>query len=96
MSAGNRLLYLACYDVADERRLKVALQVVRRFATGGQKSVHEVWLSAAEKGDLLLDMGQLLEPGEDSFLLIRLDPRQKVHTLGTGVPPGNPDWFYLG
>lgn len=96
MSHASRSLYLACYDVADNRRLKAALHIVRGFATGGQKSVHEVWLSEAEKGALLLDMGQLLCDEADSFLLIRLDPRQKVHTLGVGVPPGNPDWFYLG
>ena len=97
MAAGMRHLYLACYDVADDRRLKAALFTVRAYATGGQKSVHEVWLTAAEKGELLMDMSLLLEPAEDNFLLIRLDPRQQVHTLGVAVAPqGASDWFYLG
>ncbi len=96
MADHGRSLYLACYDVADEGRLRAALQVVRAFATGGQKSVHECWLTDAEKGDLLATMAQVLEPRADSFLLIRLDPRQKVDTLGKAVPPLAPDWFYLG
>ena len=92
----KRRLYLACYDVACDGRLRAALAVVRAYATGGQKSVHECWLSAAEHGDLLQAMALLLEPTQDSFLLIRLDPRQRVATLGKGVQPVAPDWFYLG
>lgn len=92
----ERILYLAAYDVSDDGRLAAALDCVRAYATGGQKSVHEVWLTAAEKGALLQEMDQLLHAAEDSFILIRLDPRQRVYTLGLGVPPSNPDWFYVG
>lgn len=94
--ADNRQLYLAAYDISSASRLRAALHCVRAYATGGQKSVHEVWLTAAEKGELIADMQFILEPDVDSFLLIRLDPRQTVHTLGLGVAPSNPDWFYLG
>ena len=92
----QRQLHLACYDVAEPSRLIAALKLARRYATGGQKSVHEVWLTEAEKGELLGDMGYILDEAQDSFLLIQLDPRQTVHTLGLGVPPADPDWFYLG
>ncbi|HPY39183.1 MAG TPA: hypothetical protein PLM98_01590 [Thiolinea sp.] len=95
-SMSGRLLYLASYDVCEDGRLRAALACVRAYATGGQKSVHEVWLSSAEKGELLLEMNLLLNLHEDSFLLIRLDPRQRVHTLGIAIPPSNPDWFYVG
>lgn len=92
----QRILYLAAYDVSDEGRLRAALHCVRAYATGGQKSVHEVWLTVREKGDLIADMAQILSPTEDSFLLIQLDARQTVYTLGLGIAPSNPDWFYLG
>lgn len=93
----SRRLYLACYDVAHAKRLKRALQLVRAFATGGQKSVHEVWLSSAEREQLLVKMQSLLKTPDDRFLLVRLDPRQRVHTLGVAVPPHTSgDWFYLG
>lgn len=91
-----RTLYLAAYDISDDGRLRAALHCVRAYATGGQKSVHEVWLTAKEKGELLAEMAYILEESEDSFLLIRLDARQQVQTLGTGTPPSNPEWFYLG
>lgn len=92
----QRTLYLAAYDVSDEGRLRAALHVVRAYASGGQKSVHEVWLSWVEKGELIATMAQILHPSADSFLLIQLDARQTVHTLGLGMPPSDPDWFYLG
>lgn len=92
----QRTLYLAAYDVSDDKRLRAALHCVRAYATGGQKSVHEVWLTEREKGELLGDMSYILAEDADSFLLIRLDARQTVQTLGKATPPSNPDWFYLG
>jgi CRISPR-associated protein Cas2 len=96
MAEAARVLYLAAYDVSDNGRLRAALHCVRAYATGGQKSVHEVWLTDAEKGELIGDMSFILDEDEDSFMLIRLDARQTVHTLGLGVVPVDPDWFYLG
>jgi len=78
MAEAARILYLAAYDISDQGRLRAALHCVRAYATGGQKSVHEVWLTPAEKGQLLGDMGYILEEDTDSFLLIRLDARQTV------------------
>lgn len=97
MSHSSRRLYLACYDIADDKRLKQALKAVRCFATGGQKSVHEVWLTNAEKQQLLATMTTIVDSHHDQFLLVRLDPRQQVHTLGVGITPHHAgDWFYLG
>ncbi|QTR44844.1 CRISPR-associated endonuclease Cas2 [Thiothrix litoralis] len=96
MPEAARVLYLAAYDVSDAGRLRAALHCVRAYATGGQKSVHEVWLTDAEKGELIGDMSFILDEDDDSFMLIRLDPRQTVHTLGLGIAPIDPDWFYLG
>lgn len=91
-----RDLYLAAYDVSDDQRLRAALALVRGYATGGQKSVHECFLSPAEKARLLLDMASVLDETEDSFMLLRLDPRSKVHTLGIAVAPEDPPFFYHG
>lgn len=92
----SRNLYLIAYDIAHPRRLKAALKVVREFATGGQKSVHECWLSAAEKGDLIATLNLIIDEEEDSLLIVRLDPRQTPHTLGIAAAPKDPDWFYIG
>lgn len=91
----QRQLHLACYDVSCPRRLTRALKLARRYATGGQKSVHELFLTEAERDALVQDMRHLLDLSTDRFLLLRLDPRSKVHTLGKAVPPADPDFFYV-
>ncbi|MFZ5490166.1 MAG: CRISPR-associated protein Cas2 [Pseudomonadota bacterium] len=72
-----------------------ALRVVRGHATGGQKSVHEVFLTDAEKRGLMSDMGATLAE-EDNFLLLRLEPRTRVQVRGVGQGPADPDYFYMG
>ncbi len=91
----NRRLYLAAYDVAHPRRLRLSLELIKGYATGGQKSAYECWLSEGEKTALLHDMALVLEEAEDSFLLIGLDPRSHVETLGQAETPADPDLFYI-
>ncbi|HGG59848.1 MAG TPA: CRISPR-associated endonuclease Cas2 [Gammaproteobacteria bacterium] len=92
----QRRFYLACYDVTDDKRLREALKLVRPHAVGGQKSAHEVMLNEKEKRSLLEDLGYLLDLDEDRFLLISLDPRSRISTLGIAVPPLAEDFFYVG
>ncbi len=92
----ERRLYLAAYDVTDTRRLRLALHCVRSYATGGQRSVHECWLTDAERSELIEDTSEILDPEEDRFLLVRLDPRQPVTALGKAVAPEDPQWYYVG
>lgn len=91
-----RRLYVAAYDITAPRRLRAALHVVKGYATGGQKSVFECFLTAAERNHLLAEMTGVIEASEDSFLLVRLDPRCEVHTLGLAVAPADPTFFYHG
>lgn len=91
----TRSLYLAAYDVAAPRRLRAALDLVKGFSTGGQKSVHECFLSAGEKAGLLHDMALVLEEDEDSFLLLRLDPRARTLTLGKAIEPVDAPYFHF-
>lgn len=91
-----RDFYLAAYDVAEQNRLMAALHLVRGYATGGQKSVHEIFLTPAERHALLHDMSLILDELEDRFLLLRLDPRARSYTLGIASTPSDPDYFYVG
>ena len=50
----------------------------------------------AERITLVEDMSALLDLSTDRFLLLRLDPRSRVHTLGKAVQPADPDYFYVG
>jgi CRISPR-associated protein Cas2 len=92
----TRSLYLAAYDVAEPRRLRAALELVKGYSTGGQKSVHECFLTAGERTHLLRDMAAVLEESEDSFLLLRLDPRARVLTLGKAIEPLDLPYFHVG
>ena len=92
----QRILHLACYDIAEPRRLIAALKLARAYATGGQKSVHELFLTPAERNHLVEDMSVLIDFDTDRFLLLRLDPRSNVHTLGKAIQPADPDYFYVG
>ena len=92
----QRDLYLAAYDICAPSRLRRALRLVKGYATGGQKSMYECFLSDVEKRHLLADMRDALDPSEDCFILLRLDPRARVHTLGIAVPPEDPPFFYQG
>lgn len=92
----QRSLFLAAYDVADPRRLKLSLELIKGHATGGQKSAYECYLNDTEKYRLLHDICLVLNEEADSFLLIGLDPRSRVFTLGRAVEPADPEHFYLG
>ncbi len=92
----KRHLYLVCYDIADDKRLKQALKLTRQYATGGQKSVHECHLNSHEKTAIKEDFEALIHPTDDGVLILRLDPRQETHVLGQGIITTDHDWFYLG
>jgi CRISPR-associated protein Cas2 len=92
----DRDLYIAAYDITSDQRLRAALKLVKEHATGGQKSAYECFLTVAERGDLLRRMRTVIEPSEDRFLLIRLDPRSRVYTLGIAEAPQDPPFFYCG
>ena len=91
----QRHLYLAAYDIRSDRLRVAALNLLRGYATGGQKSVHEVWLTAAEKRGVLTDMAWLLG-SDDRFALLRLDPRARTLVRGRALPPAEPALFYVG
>ena len=92
----QRNLYLISYDVRKPKRLRAVLKATREFATGGQQSVHECWLSDAERGDLLATLAMIIDDSVDSLICIRLDARQSVITLGRALSPDDGDCFYVG
>ena len=92
----KRTLHIAAYDVSNAGRLREALKLLKGYASGRQKSVFECFLTDAEKRELLAGVRGVLDAEEDRFVLLRLDPRAKVRTLGKAVKPVDPPWFYVG
>ena len=94
--AAKRALYLAAYDVADPKRLRRVRQVTRLFATGGQKSVFECFLTAEERRALLADACPLIDKDEDRLALLRVEERARPVLLGIATPPVDPGFRYVG
>lgn len=92
----KRTLFIAAYDIRNQKRLRRALKVVRAYSSGGQKSVFECFLSTAERRDLLAEIQSVIDESEDRFFLLRLDNRCQVLTLGKAVPPQDGHFFYVG
>ena len=92
----NRQLYIAAYDISCNRRLRKALYVVRGYASGGQKSVFECFLTPAEKAQLLDAINTIIDPAEDRFILLKLMGAKHIKTLGKAVLPQDGSFFYVG
>jgi len=92
----KRGLHLLAYDVSEDGRLREALKIARTHATGGQLSVHECFLTAAEKNGVLRQYKELLDPATDRLLILRLDPRSRTYALGAARAPVDPGYFYVG
>lgn len=91
----GRDFFIAAYDVRDPKRLRRAREVMKGWSTGGQKSVFECFLTPAESGEMVAELRAVLER-EDRYLMVRLDPRPAVLTLGIAVAPEDPPFYYVG
>jgi len=92
----KRQLFIAAYDISDSKRLRKVLKVVRAYASGGQKSVYECFLTMNEKSSLLAEVCAVMDVSEDRFFLLKLDTRCRVITLGKAVPPQGGAFYYIG
>jgi CRISPR-associated protein Cas2 len=86
----SRNLVLAAYDVASPRRIKRALKHCTAFATGGQKSVHECWVTGAERSALAKGLGKICRADTDRWLIVDLGVNPRVIALGLGRPAPRP------
>jgi CRISPR-associated endonuclease Cas2 len=91
----RRDLVLVAYDVACERRRARALAAVRGFGIDGQLSVHECRLTSGERREIWRRLTDILDE-RDRLLLLLLDPRARVETLGTPRAPFEPALHYIG
>jgi CRISPR-associated protein Cas2 len=92
----RRPLHVVAYDIADPGRLARVHDAVKAFSTGGQKSVHECFLSEGELAALRGELVREMDAAEDSILVLRLDPRMGVHVLGRARRPRDEPFFYVG
>jgi CRISPR-associated protein Cas2 len=91
-----RRLHLVAYDIASRRRRRLALRAAKAHGLGGQKSVHECWLSRRERRELDQALRRIIAAEQDRLLILRFDPRSRIEALGVGQVPELPPFFYLG
>lgn len=92
----ERTLHIIAYDIASDARRARALKACKAYGIGGQKSVHECFLSRRERRDLEAALKRIMDRKTDRLLVIRMDPRTVIHALGRAEPPPDPLWFYIG
>lgn len=69
-----RNVYLVCYDVADDKRLRKTYKKMRGFGDPLQYSVFRCELSPTEKQLLKEALWDILNWGEDRVMLLDLGP----------------------
>jgi CRISPR-associated protein Cas2 len=68
----NQRLWLVCYDVRNEKRLRRTANIMERYGVRVQKSVFECWLTENALDDLRNDIAEVLDPNMDSVRMYTL------------------------
>lgn len=92
----TRQRFIAAYDIRDSSRLARVRRAVRSHSTGGQKSVHECWLTRKEAELLHQDIGAIIDEQQDSVVLVPVDALAMDSRLGNAPGALNPDFIYVG
>jgi CRISPR/Cas system-associated endoribonuclease Cas2 len=91
----RRDLVLLAYDIACDRQRARTLDAVRGFGIDSQLSVHECRFTAGERREIWHRLRALVDQ-DDRLLLLVLDPRSRIETLGTPRSPLDPALHYVG
>ena len=79
--------YYVAYDIADAKRLRKVLQIMKGSGQKAQFSVFCCDLSDRQREALLLDLASAIQPSEDQVIFIDLGPttglaRGRVFAIG--------------
>lgn len=83
----KRALYLVAYDIADHKRLAKVHRYLLGWKVGGQKSFYECWLTQAELGTVMRELGERIDPDNDRVHIFQLDERMRPKCYGVASPP---------
>ncbi len=82
----DRTLYLVAYDIADPKRLARVHRYLLGWKVGGQKSFYECWLTRAELGTVMRELGELIDADNDRVHIFQLDERMRPRCYGVASP----------
>ncbi len=92
----ERSLYIIAYDITENVRLNRVRYFLKGYSTGGQKSVYECFLTDGELKFVLSNLRRLIYEQDDRVHIFRLDGRSRTLTMGIGVQPRDPEFFFFG
>ena len=69
-----RNVFLVCYDVSNDKRLKRVYKTMRGYGDHLQFSVFRCELSAKEKAEMIAELSSLIAHDEDQVLIIDIGP----------------------
>lgn len=69
-----RKVFLICYDVCDAKRLRKVYKTLKGAGDALQYSVFRCELTPEEKQDLLSELWEIINPGQDRLLFANLGP----------------------
>jgi len=78
----GRKTYLVAYDVANPSRLSRVYRYLIGYKVEGQKSVFEIWVTAAELRRIKKDLSEIIDIKEDRLHVVELDPRTTPYCYG--------------
>jgi len=90
----RRTLYLVAYDICGPRRLQRISRYLTGYKVGGQKSVYELWVTAAELAAIRAELETLMQLDEDRLHILALDVRMKPRCYGI-AQSFNLGWFAI-
>ncbi len=88
-----RTLYLVCYDITSDRRLRKVYRIMNGYGDPVQYSVFLCELSRREKAELQDKLTAVLNCAEDQVMFVHLGPASGhgawcFETLGRALSPG--------
>jgi CRISPR-associated protein Cas2 len=69
-----RSMYLVCYDICDDKRLRKVFKTMRGFGDHLQYSVFRCDLSDRERAEMIAAVDELIDHDVDQILIVDLGP----------------------
>jgi CRISPR-associated protein Cas2 len=69
-----RSVYVVCYDISNDRRLRAVYKKMRGFGQHVQFSVFRCELSARERIEMIAALSEIINHDEDQVLLVDVGP----------------------
>jgi CRISPR-associated protein Cas2 len=71
-----RMSYLVCYDICDDKRLRLVFRLMRNYGDHLQYSVFECQMTPMDLTRCRAELGAVIDHSEDQVLFVNLGPAE--------------------